>query len=674
MKKSLTFHLELILKWSEPPVWRKLSVPGRYRLDQLHGMIQVLFGWENCHLHDFQFGDTRYADLDVMDGFDHEDEMVPLAEALGARKSFIYRYDFGDSWEVHVKVLKRIQGDTDAPECLDGALAGPPEDCGGIPGFDRLKEVLENPGADEEDLWLLDLVPKGYRPEAFSLEAVNKKLQRSFGRKRRGPKAPPEAFLAGYRLSKLNLIGAIVAALKERSPLTLEQVESRLTELGFPLPAGRQSLRRSLAKSETVRVRVDGALELVPGEALRHVVFWMDHRNQEGLPQPAPATVEPEPLAGPVSWAEIEAGVPWGPFPTAMSLRRKLILIVDALGGRATLAEALKALQKIEERIQPGLAEQAERTLKGCLALESREGVLEIREGAETDQARAVYRAWTLPHRRRELERARTADGSQHRQDDYRERKVAEFREAQGRSIAVLAARWARDGFAMVLLDPRDRQMRWLTDPTEGLRAVRDYDVLVGLDPRSGFELAGWELTEKVVINLTPTFKSMPMWNGQRKNVSTSEAVSMVTGAALCKGEEVQAWMARQQQDKARAALGKDAENLYRYWRFGVVHGAVLRGDEWMPVAWNEGKDIMLSHALEWCAEDKRPLELTLRDGRSGQFLPQEIEWLIRYGRENAVKGIWVETGQLATLEFPEIADCNYPYRVDPARLVKGIW
>jgi hypothetical protein len=276
-------------------------------------MLQLLFGWENCHLHDFQFGDTSYADLDVMDGFGHEDEMVSLAEALGARKSFLYRYDFGDSWEVHAKVLKRIQGDTEAPECLDGAMAGPPEDCGGIPGFDRLKEVLENPEADEEDLWMLDLAPKGYSPAAFSLEAVNKKLQRAFGRKRRGPKAPSETLLAGYRLAKLNLIGAIVAALKERSPLTLEQVENRLSELGFPLPAGRQSLRRSLAKSEAVRVRQDGALELVPGEALRHLVFWMDYRCQEGLPKPAPALVEPEPVTGPVSWAEIQEGylVPW---------------------------------------------------------------------------------------------------------------------------------------------------------------------------------------------------------------------------------------------------------------------------------------------------------------------------------------------------------------------------
>lgn len=674
MKKSLTFHLELTLRDSEPSVWRKLSVPGRYRLDQLHRMLQVLFGWKNYHLHDFQFGNTSYANLEVMDSFAYEDETVTLAEALGARKSFLYRYDFGDSWEVSAKVLKRIQGDTDAPECLDGAMAGPPENCGGSPGFDRLKEVLANPEADEEDSWMLDLAPKGYRPDAFSLESVNKKLQRAFGRKRRAPKAPSEALLSGYRLSKLNLIGAIVAALKERSPLTLEQVESRLTELGFPLPAGRQSLRRSLAKSEAVRVRVDGALELVPGEALQQVVFWMDYRNQEGVPRPAPQPVEPEPTTGPVTWAEFQEGAPWGLFPGAMSLRRKLILLVDALGGRVTLEEALKTLQKLEGRTQPTLVEQAERTLKGCLGLNLRGDALEIQEGEETDKARSVYRDWTLPHRRRALERARYAERSHHHQANYQDKKLAAYRQARDRSFAVVAACWERDGFAMALLDCQDRQIRWLTDLSEGREAVHDYDVLVGTDPRSGFELVGWELLEKVVVNLTPTFKSMPTWNGRRQSVSTSEAVAMVTGVSLSDGKQVHAWTTRGETDKARTALGEDAENLYRYWRFGVIHGAVLRGDEWMPAAWNERMDTTLHLALKWCVEDKRPLELTLRDGRSGRFLPHEIEYLARYGGENIVQGLWLDTGRHATLEFPEIADCNYPYEVESSRLVEVLW
>lgn len=39
------------------------------------------------------------------------------------------------SWEVEATLLKTTPGDSDAPECLAGALAGPPEDCGGIPGF-----------------------------------------------------------------------------------------------------------------------------------------------------------------------------------------------------------------------------------------------------------------------------------------------------------------------------------------------------------------------------------------------------------------------------------------------------------------------------------------------------------------------------------------------------------
>ncbi len=36
-----------------PMVWRRLLVPGRYTLRELHGVIQVAMGWEGIHLYDF---------------------------------------------------------------------------------------------------------------------------------------------------------------------------------------------------------------------------------------------------------------------------------------------------------------------------------------------------------------------------------------------------------------------------------------------------------------------------------------------------------------------------------------------------------------------------------------------------------------------------------------------
>lgn len=268
-----TYVLKLTLSDSHPAVWRTLSVPGRYRLDQLHRMHQLLLGWEDTHLHEFAIGDERYTDLETTwvdhDG-DSQDEKVRLDQALGRRKSFLCRYDFGDSWEVSCTVLETLPENRDAPECLDGSLAGPPDDCGGIPGFERLKHVLANPRHREYadmKLW----APRGWRADLFPRESLNKKLTQKFGRKRSGPKAPPDATLSGYRLSKLRPAHAAVAALEESSPLTLEEIMARLHELGYPLPKGRRTLQSAIAAVDAIRQRQDGKLELAPGAALDHV-------------------------------------------------------------------------------------------------------------------------------------------------------------------------------------------------------------------------------------------------------------------------------------------------------------------------------------------------------------------------------------------------------------------
>jgi hypothetical protein len=58
----------------------------------------------------------------------------------------IYENDFGDSWEHEVVVEKTLpnSGARFAPG-LAGARAGPPEDCGGIPGYENLVEAMADP-------------------------------------------------------------------------------------------------------------------------------------------------------------------------------------------------------------------------------------------------------------------------------------------------------------------------------------------------------------------------------------------------------------------------------------------------------------------------------------------------------------------------------------------------
>lgn len=284
-REAVTFTLRWTLVDSSPPVWRDLRVPGRYRLDQVHKMLQILFGWKDYHLHDFEIQgrlstdtETHYSEYDQGE----RDERIPLAQALGLSKSLSYRYDFGDSWEVQGILLEASPGDNDSPQCLAGENAGPPEDCGGIPGFENLKAVLANP-KDPEHQDMKRWAPRGYDATTFSAQAMTRKLVAKFGRKRAAAKAPEGVTLAGYRLSRMKVLGAAVAALREQSPLSLEQMQSRLEELGYPLKAGKESLRRALATTRAVARDSDGAYGLVDGPALEEVLMDMDYENGVGL-------------------------------------------------------------------------------------------------------------------------------------------------------------------------------------------------------------------------------------------------------------------------------------------------------------------------------------------------------------------------------------------------------
>jgi hypothetical protein len=62
------------------------------------------------------------------------------------------------------------------PVCTGGQRAGPPEDCGGIPGFYELMEAIEDPRHAQPET--LEMAGEDFDPQAFSLEEVNGALQR----------------------------------------------------------------------------------------------------------------------------------------------------------------------------------------------------------------------------------------------------------------------------------------------------------------------------------------------------------------------------------------------------------------------------------------------------------------------------------------------------------------
>ncbi len=84
-----------------------------------------------------------------------------------------YEYDFGDSWRHEITlqgIAPRVKGQR-YPRCVAGARACPPEDCGGVPGYQSLLEALLDPKHPEHQT-LSDWIPAGWGPEVFRPEDV----------------------------------------------------------------------------------------------------------------------------------------------------------------------------------------------------------------------------------------------------------------------------------------------------------------------------------------------------------------------------------------------------------------------------------------------------------------------------------------------------------------------
>lgn len=177
-----TYQLTIVLLGSEPPIWRRLQVPGAANLGWLHAVLQVAIGWTNSHLHQFIVGGQFYSDTrhnyaehegspEILEGSKFTLEQVAPHES----DAFGYDYDFGDSWEHEIRVEKILPADAaqaTVARCLDGARKCPPEDCGGIWGYANLLKVLKNRKHPEHKT-MKQWVGGKFDSEAFEVAKTN---------------------------------------------------------------------------------------------------------------------------------------------------------------------------------------------------------------------------------------------------------------------------------------------------------------------------------------------------------------------------------------------------------------------------------------------------------------------------------------------------------------------
>jgi hypothetical protein len=181
--KPSIYQLKITLAGIDPPIWRRIQVPGTLQLNRLHDAFQAIMGWTNSHLHQFE-KDGKYwgvpetdelGDLELLD-----ESRVPVARVLVAEgDTLVYVYDLGDDWR-HDVVLEKILPSQDAetkPVCLGGERRCPPEDVGGPHGYEEFLQVIFEPG-HEEFSHFRGWAGGKFHAEEFDVKAVNKILER----------------------------------------------------------------------------------------------------------------------------------------------------------------------------------------------------------------------------------------------------------------------------------------------------------------------------------------------------------------------------------------------------------------------------------------------------------------------------------------------------------------
>ncbi len=177
--RGTIYQLKVTLKDVRPPIWRRVLVPD-ISLTRLHEILQVVMGWENYHLYDFEVRGDLYTDPRGKDDLDMEDaSQVKLSQIASKEKAkFRYIYDFGDNWQHEVLVEKLLPSEAGKtyPVCVTGKRACPPEDVGGPWGYMEFAEAIQDPEHEQHEE-LLEWRGE-FDPEAFDLDAVNQELRR----------------------------------------------------------------------------------------------------------------------------------------------------------------------------------------------------------------------------------------------------------------------------------------------------------------------------------------------------------------------------------------------------------------------------------------------------------------------------------------------------------------
>ncbi|MDR1948219.1 MAG: plasmid pRiA4b ORF-3 family protein [Spirochaetaceae bacterium] len=154
-------------------VWRRIILPGSCSQEELHRVIQILFGWQGDQNHQFT---AAAASRSKTPG---KQQVLQEAQGLGdlcTRGLGELVYEYGKNWTVKIMFLSPWEAaDEETIRCVAGAGAPPPPFVDGPVRFRKFITALE---MGKEPEWRLakEKLGEDYDPDAFDRDECNRLL------------------------------------------------------------------------------------------------------------------------------------------------------------------------------------------------------------------------------------------------------------------------------------------------------------------------------------------------------------------------------------------------------------------------------------------------------------------------------------------------------------------
>ncbi|HWU44537.1 MAG TPA: plasmid pRiA4b ORF-3 family protein [Bdellovibrio sp.] len=193
--KPQAVQLKIVLTGTQPLVWRRIHILANSTLRTLQFTISDVMEWNYMHLYKFVIDEDEYGDPELdCDYFGWlDDSKITVGRVLKKVSKFEFIYDFGDNWS-HQIIFEDIFNANPKeryPVCISGENASPPENCGGVHGFEEFKKstpiIKKRQPKNIFDSLDMMRVRSGFDPYFFDLIRINE-IKMSRRRKVNSPK------------------------------------------------------------------------------------------------------------------------------------------------------------------------------------------------------------------------------------------------------------------------------------------------------------------------------------------------------------------------------------------------------------------------------------------------------------------------------------------------------